>query len=783
MEEAPPGEKGVGGSGDAPLGLRDNEEPTPGCGEGGDAPLATQPGVEEGEKEVDPFWPPIPGGVGPARGCYWKGTTVPFHDGGCLLSPGRWDYPKRRFQLSERWGRFRALLRKTLVRWAGGESQLERECFSMAGGERGCRLVQNEGLQGELLEVMVDFVSGGEDLKRVEDGQPFRLGLIKALLEETGDGDCAFLQEAVEGFPLGVKHPLPRTPAAFEKQVEWALSYDPSEGCDLTRSNYPSAAEHEDHLRSHLEEELAEGLVAKMTEREFEEMYGQDRAISALAVLVEDEVSGKKRVIHDASHGVKVNHRIKCRDKLRMPGGREKRCLLEKFQRSKDVVFSLIGDFGKAHRRFKYRRDECGFLACRVSDNDPYIYVNCVGTFGVSSTPYWWGRLSGALLRLVHQLLGPGVPVEMLLYADDLEGMGINKEGRQGLVMAFVFLAVLGAPFKWKKQRGGLCTEWIGLTTDYRKYSMGLSEKRASWLVTWMRETCACKMVDPREFSAVLGRLGFAASALPWERPFLGPLYVWAAAVRGQQGKVIVPWAILVIMEWLSRRLSAGGRMEEIRGEPEAVAPPAVFYTDARASDEDAGIGGYLAVSPNLSECPWFSLEVDEILAPWLKVRGGKPKRVIAALELLASLIAVKIWGKLCPSGFNGRMKAFTDNRGNAFALVKGMSTKYPLTLLLMELAEELRCQDLRMDLEWVKREENEAADALSNGDWSSFDEKLRVEVKSGEIEWRILKEVQERSEDLYKEIQDLKEQKKLANSQKGSSAAARAKGKVLPRW
>ena len=72
------------------------------------------------------------------------------------------------------------------MRWAGGESQLERECFSMAGGERGCRLVQNEGLQGELLEVMVDFVSGGEDLKRVEDGQPFRLGLIKATTGGSG---------------------------------------------------------------------------------------------------------------------------------------------------------------------------------------------------------------------------------------------------------------------------------------------------------------------------------------------------------------------------------------------------------------------------------------------------------------------------------------------------------------------------------------------------------------------------------------------------------------------
>ena len=40
--------------------------------------------------------------------------------------------------------------------------------------------------------------------------------------------------------------------------------------------------------------------------------FGEHRANAALA----DEEKDKKRIIHDATHGVKVNNRIKCRDKL-----------------------------------------------------------------------------------------------------------------------------------------------------------------------------------------------------------------------------------------------------------------------------------------------------------------------------------------------------------------------------------------------------------------------------------------------------------------------------------
>ena len=272
-----------------------------------------------------------------------------------------------------------------------------------------------------------------QGLEEIQAGQPFRLRLLRKLLEEAGAGDFEFLREAETGLPLGVKHQLPRAPNSFEKQTKWNLQNDPSVEGALMKDNYSSAKEHKEHVKRHLEDEVREGLVVKMREEDFIEKYGKERAVAALAVLVEDEVTGKKRIIHDGSHEILVNHRIRSKDKLRMPGGREKRALLGQFKSRRETVFSLIGDFGKAHRRFKYREDEWGYLGCKAEGEDGYVYVNCVGTFGIASTPYWWGRLSGALVRVCHYLLGPEYLVELLLYADDSEGMGPGPAGRKGL--------------------------------------------------------------------------------------------------------------------------------------------------------------------------------------------------------------------------------------------------------------------------------------------------------------------------------------------------------------
>ena len=151
------------------------------------------------------------------------------------------------------------------------------------------------------------------------------------------------------------------------------------------------------------------------------ERFGENTAIAALAVIVEDEEKDKKRLIHDATHGVRVNHRIKCRDKLRAPGARKKKQLLLEAMDRKERPFSIVGDIKKAHRRFKHLAKEQGFLACQLDARDgpvgqldnSCVYIN-KGTFGVNCASYWWTRIAACGIRATHHLLGR-CPIDMLL--------------------------------------------------------------------------------------------------------------------------------------------------------------------------------------------------------------------------------------------------------------------------------------------------------------------------------------------------------------------------------
>ena len=100
------------------------------------------------------------------------------------------------------------------------------------------------------------------------------------------------------------------------------------------------------------------------------------------------------------------------------------------------------------------------------------------------------------------------------------------------------------------------------METEYSSYRLGLTEKRATWLVTWLRDKVRAGKVTAKEMAQGLGRLGFAAISPDWERPFLGPLYAWSSAIQGRQGPMTIPTMLRIIFSWLADRLEGGDRLQ-----------------------------------------------------------------------------------------------------------------------------------------------------------------------------------------------------------------------------
>ena len=163
---------------------------------------------------------------------------------------------------------------------------------------------------------------------------------------------------------------------------------------------------------------------------------------------------------------------------LRAPGAREKKQLLRELESEGEVACSVVGDISKTH------------MGCQIDEeetipDDPdsqLVYVNKVGTFGLSPASYWWTRIAACGIRATHHLLAPGYPLELLLYADDLESP-----------LSYLFLAVLGYPFKWAKTRGGYCVEWLGMETDHTA-------------ANWLGEKSSSGKVAAKEMQQGLGR-------------------------------------------------------------------------------------------------------------------------------------------------------------------------------------------------------------------------------------------------------------------------------------
>ena len=245
-------------------------------------------------------------------------------------------------------------------------------------------------------------------------------------------------------------------------------------------------------------------------------------------------------------------------------------------------------------------------------------------------------------------------------------------------------------------------------------------------------------LVLVRHMAEGLGRLGFAAGILEWARPFLAPMYAWTAAAPG--GAVLpLPSVVRLTLTWLVDQLRAGGRVV-VCGQPLA-SMGELFRADAKGEDNLVVLGGWCCQGATGPRRPDGSPSRCPLRRPPGSSGGQIPARRFrhqSATKLSVQLFAPQ--GPLRQGVV--KLTGGTDNQGNAYIVQKMLTTKMPVAAILMQLATDLHQAGLWLELNWLPREENTEADALTNGDFSGFDPQLRVPVSWAEVDLGVVQKL-----------------------------------------
>jgi hypothetical protein len=602
--------------------------------------------------------------------------------------------------------------------------------------------------------------------------------LLQEFLRICGDPDFKVMSLFDRGVPLGWREKMPRTPSVYERKESWKLDKD----VDVEEEarwppNYETSMDRQEDLRKQLDEEAKADppMVMAITYGEAKKRWPGRLQIAALGASEQPGAPGTDpdfRFTHDGTHGVLVNHHVRPRDRIRSPLGSDLKRLIADMAitRMGGSAFCLVFDISKAHRRVMMREQDWGLMGCTPESQPPsadedVLYVNCVGTYGMASAAYWWSRLGGAGARAVFYALGHRHSLYQTIYVDDiLLGCG-GHNWHESLILGLIVWLVFNFPIKWSKLGGGLQFDWIGYYCDVPRFRLGISVKRCRWLMEWCSSTVQKGILSRSELQEVLGRLSFASRVIEDVRPFLGPLYAWASSMS-HMGVRSVPAMIKLILEYIAESL---GEQSTVACVVKAVNEGELFRTDAKAEGRLVVLGGWdSSGKADPKHAKWFSLTLDEKTSAWAYEKGGEPSRVIAALELYATAIGVKLFAKkpaAKPDLYEASVvvSGGTDNLGNGYLVDKFMTSKYPSCAMLMELCRQCKMAGVSLGLCWRRRDTNVEADALTNYEFEAFSEENRIPLTVKDLDFTLLDRMLARGKELYEEIQVLKEARKMS--------------------
>jgi len=684
----------------------------------------------------------------------WDRTQKEFTDGFGLCSPTRWKPSQRGVHRSDVMkqlaDRTFSILEEAVT---AAIPDVRKEAFRLVTGKLDGSPFSDEllaGVRSKWFSLLADPL----DAAIRDDGQPFFLRALSQWLRVFDDPDGKWLVDEEDSFStgvcLGVEKPLPRSPQVCRPKLKHRR-LDDTEFAAIAQ-NYPSAQISSKELEEKFHEEEALGRMHPSKLGVLRQQYGDKVRVAAMAAIQKPD--GTVRPLHDATHSVMVNHAIKYRDKIDCPGPAEIASVVRETAETQEAPFCVSADIRAAHRLVKVRNSDWGYMCCKADSHSETIWVNRTGTFGISSAPYWWFKLAGLIGRFVGFLFHQRWFMHMI-YVDDLHGVFTGERKFLWLWTWLLAFEMTGVPFGYHKFKGGFSSEFVGFQIRYDLTEVGISPKRGDWIVQWVVKARQNNyVVQARDFSEFLGRLGFIAQLLTWVKPHLAPLFSWAAVTAA--GTVCrLPETVIITLHYLHNEFLRETFLVSAKRPVRFLEDQ--FRTDAKCTDTFVVLAGW-----ELKTRRWFALRLGPKEVPYLFKPGGGSQWASTSAELLASLTALHLFGWLEEqrerrdievSLFGG-----TDNRANESLTEKRSTTKWPLMGINMQLSSSLSRSRLSLGLRWRPGEENVEADQLTNEDFTGFDESLRIVACWDDLQFGVLDDLVQTRESFVLEKAKAKE-------------------------
>ena len=175
-----------------------------------------------------------------------------------------------------------------------------------------------------------------------------------------------------------------------------------------------------------------------------------------------------------------------------------------------------------------------------------------------------------------------------------------------------------------------------------------------------------------------------------------------------------------------------------------------LFRTDAKCEPGRVVLGGWLIGSrADPSDSSWFSMALTPSETPWL-FRGPDLE------SSWSSTVALKIFGinksfKHLAASHVVRCGGGTDNKAASAVTNRGLSTKLPLMIILMEYLGTREEIGLRCHLDWRPRDTNTEADDLTNGRFHAFQASKRIPVSWSDLDLPYIRILMRHSETFSK--------------------------------